>query len=185
LTICASAEVIVAIPANVSYECSPQGEAAAACTTSATSGFAAKTKQIVLKEIQAKWGKFPALVTQPDQARPPRATFAGIPPRPQSGDNAPGMQAWRGNDRQETVNFKPLIFSEIHAAGDTVKRRQAEYHAGRAPPLDASVTGLLWLPEELVGRTSSQEVHAIEFVYLDRNLHWLNGRRPDPRALGW
>jgi mRNA-degrading endonuclease HigB of HigAB toxin-antitoxin module len=29
------------------------------------------------------------------------------------------MQAWRGNDRQETVNFKPLIFSEIHAAGDT------------------------------------------------------------------
>jgi hypothetical protein len=29
------------------------------------------------------------------------------------------MQAWRGNDRQETVNFKPLIFSEIHAAGDS------------------------------------------------------------------
>jgi len=28
------------------------------------------------------------------------------------------MQAWRGNDRQETVNFKPLVFSEIHAAGD-------------------------------------------------------------------
>ena len=28
------------------------------------------------------------------------------------------MQAWRGDDRQQTVNFKPLIFSEIHAAGD-------------------------------------------------------------------
>ena len=54
----------------------------------------------------------------PDQTRPPRATFAGISPRPRSGDNAPGMQAWRGNDRQETVNFKPLVFSEIHAAGD-------------------------------------------------------------------
>ena len=54
----------------------------------------------------------------PDQTRPPRTAFAGISPRPRSGDNAPGMQAWRGNDRQETVNFKPLIFSEIHAAGD-------------------------------------------------------------------
>jgi hypothetical protein len=28
------------------------------------------------------------------------------------------MQAWRSNDRQETVNFKPVIFSEIQAAGD-------------------------------------------------------------------
>src|SRR5215470_10635749 len=28
------------------------------------------------------------------------------------------MQAWRGNDRQETANFKPMILSEIHAAGD-------------------------------------------------------------------
>jgi len=30
------------------------------------------------------------------------------------------MQAWRGNDRQETANFKPMIFSEIHAAGDSM-----------------------------------------------------------------
>src|SRR5262249_33210312 len=29
------------------------------------------------------------------------------------------LQAWRGSDRQETANFKPMIFSEIHAAGDT------------------------------------------------------------------
>jgi hypothetical protein len=54
------------------------------------------------------------------------ATFAGISPRPRSGDNAPGMQAWRCNDRQETVNFKPLIFSEIHAAGDTLSTPQAQ-----------------------------------------------------------
>jgi hypothetical protein len=33
-------------------------------TTSATSGIAAKTKQIVVKETRAKWGKFPELVTQ-------------------------------------------------------------------------------------------------------------------------
>ena len=58
----------------------------------------------------------------PDQTRPPRATFEGISPRPRSGDNAPGMQAWRGDDRQQTVNFKPLIFSEIHAAGDRIRQ---------------------------------------------------------------
>src|SRR5215470_14193031 len=30
----------------------------------------------------------------------------------------PHMQAWRGKDRQETSNFKPMIFSEFYAAGD-------------------------------------------------------------------
>ena len=29
------------------------------------------------------------------------------------------MQAWRGKDRQETSNFKPMVFSEFYAAGDT------------------------------------------------------------------
>src|SRR5262244_89307 len=29
------------------------------------------------------------------------------------------LRAWRGSDRQETANFKPMIFSEIHAAGDS------------------------------------------------------------------
>src|SRR5215470_11389649 len=30
----------------------------------------------------------------------------------------PHMQAWRGKDRQETSNFKPMIFGEFYAAGD-------------------------------------------------------------------
>jgi hypothetical protein len=47
-----------------------RGEAAAharppaASTTSVAFGIAAKTKQIVVKEIRAKWGKFPELMTQ-------------------------------------------------------------------------------------------------------------------------
>jgi hypothetical protein len=41
------------------------------------------------------------------------------------------MQAWRSNDRQETVNFKPVIFSEIQAAGDTLHKPAAKdaWHA--------------------------------------------------------
>jgi hypothetical protein len=35
------------------------------------------------------------------------------------------MQAWRGKDRQETSNFKPMIFSEFHAAGDRPRRPRA------------------------------------------------------------
>jgi hypothetical protein len=37
------------------------------------------------------------------------------------------MQAWRGNDRQQTVNFKPLVFSEIHAAGDNLEGAALPY----------------------------------------------------------
>jgi hypothetical protein len=55
----------------VVYECSPSGARRqrthgppAASTTSATSGIAAKAKQIVVKEIRAKRDKFPELVTQ-------------------------------------------------------------------------------------------------------------------------
>ena len=36
------------------------------------------------------------------------------------------MQAWRGNDRQETANFKPMILSEIHAAGDSRHQQRFE-----------------------------------------------------------
>jgi len=39
------------------------------------------------------------------------------------------LQAWRGSDRQETANFKPMIFSEIHAAGDTMAHLHQDLRA--------------------------------------------------------
>src|SRR5215831_8397025 len=54
------------------------------------------------------------------------------------------LQAWRGSDRQETANFKPMIFSEIHAAGDTPCTRSTR-HCLPAHPVpfnkDIFVTG--------------------------------------------
>ena len=45
------------------------------------------------------------------------------------------LRAWRGSDRQETANFKPMIFSEIHAAGDReAQHGHAEPVIGPGPP---------------------------------------------------
>src|SRR5215831_3124826 len=70
---------------------------------------------------------------QPPEAVAEGQSFQGIASRPNSTTQSDvrrhlatttvrrqhlHLRAWRGSDRQETANFKPMIFSEIHAAGD-------------------------------------------------------------------